>query len=237
MEDVIFRQFFDSRTSTYTYLLADKQSKEAVLIDPVVELVDRDLKTIQELGLTLKYGVNTHVHADHVTGTGEIKKRLPTCQSVIAEVSNAKSDIKISEGDHINFGKFNLECRSTPGHTNGCTTYVWHEKKMAFTGDALLIRGCGRTDFQEGSPATLYDMVHGKILSLPSEFQLYPAHDYKGQTVTTVGEEKQFNPRLTKSKEEFIKIMENLNLPYPRFIDEALPANMVCGVFDPPAAK
>nr|AEV92813.1 ETHE1 [Urechis unicinctus] len=231
-QEVVFRQLFDNTSFTYTYLLGDAASKEAVLIDPVIELVDRDVRIVKELGLNLKYAVNTHVHADHVTGTGEIKKRIPTCKSVIAECSQAKADVFINEGDGIEFGQFKLECRSTPGHTDGCFTYVWHEKGMAFTGDALLIRGCGRTDFQQGSSEALYKSVHGKILSLPEQFILYPAHDYTGQTSTTVREEKNHNPRLTKPIDVFIRIMSELNLPYPKQLDRALPANMVCGIFD-----
>ncbi|XP_069109033.1 persulfide dioxygenase ETHE1, mitochondrial-like isoform X1 [Argopecten irradians] len=231
-KDYIFRQLLDYKSFTYTYLLADPDTKEAVLIDPVYELVDRDLNLVKSLGLNLKFAINTHVHADHVTGTGEIKKKLPSCKSVITDISGASADIKTDEGSKVEFGKFALEVLKTPGHTNGCCTYVWREKGMAFTGDAVLIRGCGRTDFQEGSAATLYDSVHSKIFSLPPNFLLYPAHDYTGQTVTTVAEEKSMNPRLSKSKEAFIEIMTSLNLPYPKQIDRALPANLVCGVFD-----
>lgn len=231
-QDYIFRQLFDNRTFTYTYLLADPITKDAIILDPVLELADRDTRIVNDLGLNLLYAVNTHVHADHVTGTGEIKKKIPKCQSVIAAVSEAKADVHIKHGDVIKFGKFHVECRSTPGHTNGCMTYVWHEKSMAFTGDALLIRGCGRTDFQQGNSETLYKSVHEQIFSLPAETLLYPAHDYTGQTVTTVEEEKKGNPRLTKALEEFKKIMDDLKLPYPKQIDRAVPANMVCGMFD-----
>ncbi|XP_033759200.1 persulfide dioxygenase ETHE1, mitochondrial-like [Pecten maximus] len=231
-KDYIFRQLLDYKSFTYTYLLADPVTKEAVLIDPVHELVERDVNLVKSLSLNLKFAINTHVHADHVTGTGEIKKRLPSCKSVITDVSGASADVKTEEGSKLDFGNFSLEVLKTPGHTNGCCTYVWHEKGMAFTGDAVLIRGCGRTDFQEGDAATLYDSVHTKIFSLPSNFLLYPAHDYSGQTVTTVAEEKTLNPRLSKSKEAFIKIMADLNLPYPKQIDRALPANLLCGVFD-----
>lgn len=232
-KDFFFRQLFDNRTFTYTYLLADKETKEAVIIDPVYELAHRDASIIRELGFQLKYAVNTHVHADHVTGSGELKRIVEGVKSGIAEVSKAKADVKLNEGDILDMGKFQIECRSTPGHTDGCMTFVCHENHMAFTGDALLIRGCGRTDFQQGDSGKLYDAVHGKILSLPSHFLLYPAHDYTGQTVTTVEEEKKFNTRLTKPRTEFAKIMEELNLPYPKEIDRALPANMVCGVFEP----
>lgn len=229
-QDFIFRQLLEYKSFTYTYLLADPETKEAILIDPVLETVDRDVKLVGDMGLTLKYGVNTHVHADHITGTGKIKEKIPTCKSVISAAGKAKADVLLKEGDKIKFGRFELEARSTAGHTNGCMTFVWHEKGMVFTGDALLIRGCGRTDFQEGDAGLLYENVHKKILSLPANFQLYPAHDYTGQTVTAVAEEKQYNPRLTKPKNEFIEIMKNLNLPYPKQIDQALPANLVCGI-------
>ncbi|XP_076321440.1 persulfide dioxygenase ETHE1, mitochondrial-like isoform X2 [Tachypleus tridentatus] len=225
-------KLFDRTSCTYTYLLADKTSKEAILIDPVLELVDRDVKLVEELGLKLVYAANTHVHADHITGTGKIKQRIPFCQSVISKVTNAKADIHVEHGQKIKIGRHELEVRSTPGHTHGCLTYVCHEQQMAFTGDALFVRGCGRTDFQQGSPEVLYESVHSQILSLPEDFMLYPAHDYKGQTVTTVMEEKNFNPRLTKTKAEFVSIMNNLNLDLPKLIDQAVPANMVCGLHD-----
>lgn len=172
------------------------------------------------------------MHADHITGSGILKKLAPGCASVISKSSGAAADIHIGENDHVEFGKYKIKALSTPGHTNGCLTYYSQELGMAFTGDALLIRGCGRTDFQEGNPATLYKSVHEKILSLPPETLLYPAHDYKGFTVTTVDEENRLNPRLTKPLKEFIDIMNNLNLAYPKMIDKAVPANRVCGVFD-----
>eukprot|EP00095_Tigriopus_kingsejongensis_P004206 snap_masked-scaffold208_size258758-processed-gene-1.13 protein:Tk04206 transcript:snap_masked-scaffold208_size258758-processed-gene-1.13-mRNA-1 annotation:"hypothetical protein DAPPUDRAFT_231232" len=218
-ENFLFRQFFDRTSCTYTYLLADTRTQEAVLIDPVIELAERDQKALDDLGLKLKFAMNTHMHADHITGTGLLKKLIPSCQSLIAKSSGAKADVYLQEGDAVKFGGFELEVRSTPGHTEGCVTFVCHSESMAFTGDALLIRGCGRTDFQGGSADTLYQSVWDKILSLPEDFALYPAHDYKGVTKTSVAEEKQFNPRLTKSKDEFIKIMDELGLPYPKFID------------------
>jgi len=229
-DGLIFRQLFDTVSSTYTYLLAYGPSREAVIIDPVYEHVDRDVKLIDELKLILLYAMNTHVHADHITGSGLIKKRIPNCRSVISTSSNAEADVFVNDKDKIKFGELELEVRATPGHTNGCVTYVLHEYHMAFTGDALLIRGCGRTDFQEGSPETLYDSVHSQIFSLPDSTLLYPAHDYRGQTVTTVGEEKMYNPRLTKDKSEFVKIMDNLGLDKPKLIDKAVPANLSCGV-------
>lgn len=230
--DFFFRQLFDKESSTYTYILADVTSKEAVIIDPVLELAERDAQLINDLGLKLKYAMNTHMHADHVTGTGLLKKLLPGSKSLISKCSGAQADVFVEDGQGVKFGRHQLEVRGTPGHTNGCVTYVIHEQGLAFTGDTLLIRGCGRTDFQEGSSKTLYQSVHKRIFTLPENFKLYPAHDYKGQTSTTVGEEKHYNPRLTKPVEEFIKIMDNLNLPYPKMIDRAVPANRVCGLHD-----
>jgi sulfur dioxygenase len=231
----VFRQLFEKESWTYTFLLADRSSGEAVLVDPVIETVSRDLALIKELNLHLKYAINTHMHADHVTGSGKLKQLTAAeggvgCKSVISKESNALADEYVSDNDVIKFGSYELEVRSTPGHTNGCVTYVDHTHRMAFTGDALLIRGCGRTDFQEGNPGTLYDVVHGKILSLPPDYLLYPAHDYTGRTVTSVAEELQHNPRLTKSRDEFIDIMNNLGLAYPSKIDLALPWNKVCGI-------
>ncbi|KAK2568353.1 Persulfide dioxygenase ETHE1-like protein [Acropora cervicornis] len=200
---LIFRQLFDLESYTYTYLLGCPKTRAAVIIDPVDTQAERDAKLTKELDLNLIYAMNTHVHADHVTGTG-ILKNLTNCKSVIAKISGAKADA--------------LEVRSTPGHTNGCVTFVDHASRLAFTGDALLIRACGRTDFQEGNPETLYDSVRNKILSLPEDYVLYPAHDYHGMGVTTVGEELKHNPRMTKSKEEFVQIMKNLGLTRPKLM-------------------
>jgi len=163
-----------------------------------------------------------------VTGTG-ILKNLTGCKSVISKISGASADVFINDGEKIDFGDQALEVRSTPGHTNGCVTYVSHPERMAFTGDALLIRACGRTDFQEGNPETLYDSVRSKILSLPEDYLLYPAHDYYGETTTSVGEELKYNPRLTKSKKEFVQIMESLGLTRPAKMDVAVPLNVMCG--------
>ncbi|XP_041981164.1 persulfide dioxygenase ETHE1, mitochondrial isoform X2 [Aricia agestis] len=226
-----FRQLFDSVSSTYTYILGDLNSKEAVLIDPVIEHAERDANIIKELNFKLLYAMNTHMHADHVTGTGRLKSLLPGCKSVIGKASGAQADIHLVDGEEVTFGSHKLLTVATPGHTNGCLTYICHGQSLAFTGDTLLIRGCGRTDFQEGCSETLYNSVHQKIFTLPNHYTLYPAHDYKGVTATTVGEEKKYNPRLTKSLKEFIQIMDNLNLPYPKMIDKAIPANKVCGLY------
>ncbi|MED6194643.1 Polypeptide N-acetylgalactosaminyltransferase 3 [Stylosanthes scabra] len=235
---LLFRQLFEKESSTYTYLLADAShpDKPALLIDPVDRTVDRDLSLIQELGLKLVYALNTHVHADHVTGTGLIKKKAPGVKSVISKASGATADLFVEPGDKVQFGDLFLEVRATPGHTLGCVTYVTGDAsdqpqpRMAFTGDTLLIRGCGRTDFQGGSSEQLYKSVHSQIFTLPKDTFIYPAHDYKGFSVSTVGEEIQYNPRLTKDEETFKNIMANLNLSYPKMIDVAVPANLVCGV-------
>jgi len=230
----LFRQLFDRDSCTYTYLLADTDTKEAILIDPVIDLAERDAAVCKDLGLKLKYAINTHMHADHITGTGLLKKLVPGVESVISKAAGAKADVYLEPGDHIKFGKHQLEVRGTPGHTGGCVTYVSHEQGCAFTGDAVMIRGCGRTDFQEGDPNQLYDSVWNQVFSLPENFKIFPAHDYQGRTVTSVSEEKTLNPRLTKPREDFIKIMNELGLPYPKKIDESLPANKVCGLYELP---
>ncbi|WKA12963.1 hypothetical protein VitviT2T_030304 [Vitis vinifera] len=245
MSKLLFRQLFEKESSTYTYLLADVShpDKPALLIDPVDRTVDRDLSLVKDLGLKLIYAINTHVHADHITGTGLIKTKAPAVKSIISKASNSKADILVQSGDKIYFGDLFLEVRATPGHTVGCVTYVTGEgpeqpqPRMAFTGDAVLIRGCGRTDFQGGSSETLYKSVHSQIFTLPKDALIYPAHDYRGFTVSTVGEEMLYNPRLTKDEETFKNIMANLNLAYPKMIDIAVPANMVCGFQDPTPNK
>ncbi|CAH9147641.1 unnamed protein product [Cuscuta epithymum] len=206
---LLFRQLFEKESSTYTYLLADvlHPEKPAVLIDPVDKTMDRDLSLVKELGLKLIYALNTHVHADHVTGTGLIKCKDPSVKSIISKASNASADLFVEPGDKIHFGDLFLEVRATPGHTLGCVTYVTGDgsnqpyPRMAFTGDTLLIRGCGRTDFQGGSSEQLYNSVHTQIFTLPKDTLVYPAHDYKGFTVSTVGEEILYNPRLSKDKD------------------------------------
>ncbi|CAL8288616.1 unnamed protein product [Merluccius merluccius] len=231
-EGLVFRQLYESSSSTYTYLLADSNSAEAVIIDPVLETVERDLMLVSQLGLTLKIAVNTHCHADHITGSGRLKRQVSGLRSAISRLSGASADLLLDDGDSIPFGRHVLTVRETPGHTDGCVTLVLGDQSLAFTGDALLIRGCGRTDFQQGCANRLYNSVHQKIFTLPDQCLIYPAHDYKGQTVSTVGEERRFNPRLTRSREEFIDIMNNLNLEKPAKIDEAVPANLVCGLHD-----
>ncbi|XP_047218045.1 persulfide dioxygenase ETHE1, mitochondrial-like isoform X2 [Girardinichthys multiradiatus] len=223
-EGLLFRQLFEVESCTYTYLLADTKTKEAIIIDPVLETIDRDLNLVMELGLKLTLAVNTHCHADHITSSGLMKKRVSGLKSAISKWSGASADILLSEGDKLAFGKHYLTVRETPGHTDGCTTFVSADESMVFTGDSLLIRGCGRTDFQQGCAKCLYDSIHDKIFTLPDNCLIYPAHDY------LVSEERKFNPRLTKSKDEFVEIMNNLNLPKPFKIDISVPANLVCGL-------
>ena len=228
------KQLFDDDSSTYTYLLWDTDTKDAIIVDPVDIQVDRDVNEVTELGLNLVYGVNTHAHADHITGTYLLKQKVSGLQSIIAKSSGAAADILIEAGDRIAFGHRHVEVRSTPGHTNGCLSYVADDKLFVLTGDALLIQGCGRTDFQGGSAATLYDSIQSQLFTLPSSTIVYPAHDYMGRTSSTIGTELETNPRLgkDKTKDQFIDIMANLNLAYPKKIDVAVPANMRCGVPD-----
>lgn len=225
----VFHQFFEAESGTYTYLLGDKASREAVLIDPVLETIERDLKWVDELGLKLKYIIDTHVHADHVTGAGELRSRTQAQTALSLKAGVACADINLVDGQELKFGPFTIRAIETPGHTDSCMS-LYCEGRV-FTGDALLIHGCGRTDFQQGSAERLYDSVHGKLFSLPSDTQVFPGHDYKGQLSSTIELEKRFNPRLGggKTKAEFIKIMSELNLAHPKKIHEALPANMACG--------
>jgi glyoxylase-like metal-dependent hydrolase (beta-lactamase superfamily II)/rhodanese-related sulfurtransferase len=228
---MIFRQLFDPPSSTYTYLLADERSRHALLVDPVFEQARRDTALIEELGLKLQWTLETHVHADHVTGAWLLRERLGSRIALSAESGAQGADRRLRHGDRVEFGKRWLEVRETPGHTDGCITYVVDDHKAALTGDALLIRGCGRTDFQQGSPDTLYRSVHEQIFSLPDECLLYPAHDYRGLTVTSVEEEKLYNPRLGGQilKEDFIGYMNHLGLAHPKQMDIAVPANLRCG--------
>ena len=233
-EQIGLQQLFDDDSYTHTYLLWDQTTKDAILVDPVDLQVDRDLKVVNDLGLNLVYGVNTHAHADHITGTYLLKQKIPEMKSVISAASGAAADVKIGHGDRIFFGNRFVEARATPGHTVGCMSYVADDKSFVLTGDALLIHGCGRTDFQGGSAETLYESVHTQLFTLPKDTIVYPAHDYMSRTESTIGSEIECNPRLGegKTKEEFVEIMANLNLAYPKKIDVAVPANMRCGVPD-----
>ena len=239
--------------------LSFKDTKDCILVDSVDIQVDRDIAAVKELGLNLVYGVNTrksitHVsfgcvqkweltsficflsdaHADHITGTFLLKQKIEGVQSVISEASKAQADVKINSGDRILFGSRYIQARATPGHTEGCLSYVADDESFVLTGDTLLIQGCGRTDFQGGSSDNLYESVHEQLFSLPDSTVVYPAHDHKGRTNSSIRDEKLNNPRLGagKSKEDFKEIMANLNLSYPKKIDVAVPANMRCGVPD-----
>jgi glyoxylase-like metal-dependent hydrolase (beta-lactamase superfamily II) len=227
--DLLFRQLFDYKTWTYTYLLADKVSGEGVLIDTVHEQYKRDFKLLKELGVKLKYTIDTHVHADHVTGAAKLRKTTGSRTVIGAGGQVECADVQIKDGETLKLGSFTIKAISTPGHTESCTSY--HICNKIFTGDTLLIRGCGRTDFQQGSAKNLFKSIHEKLFILPDETIVYPAHDYEGMTSSTIGEEKSFNPRLTKSKSEsdFINIMHNLKLANPIRIHEAVPLNLRCG--------
>jgi sulfur dioxygenase len=228
---LVFRQLFDPQSSTYSYLVGDGRSREAVLIDPVFEEARRDAALISELDLTLVATLETHIHADHVTGAWVLKHQFGSA-IVLSEASGAKdADRYVSHGDRVSFGSRYLEVRATPGHTHGCVTYVLDDENMAFTGDCLLIRGSGRTDFQQGDARAMYRSVRSQILSLPPSCLLYPAHDYRGLTVTSVAEERRYNPRLGGEigESDFVGYMNNLGLPHPKLIDIAVPANLRCG--------
>jgi glyoxylase-like metal-dependent hydrolase (beta-lactamase superfamily II) len=236
---MIFRQLFDPETSSYSYLLADGASRDAVLIDPVLEQCERDVALLRELELRLRVTLETHVHADHVTGAGRLRETLGSRVGAGAATGVRGADLVLRDGELVRFGRHALEVRATPGHTRGCVSYVHHGAGLAFTGDALLVRGCGRTDFQEGDARTLFRSVRERLLTLPDEVLLYPGHDYKGRTVTTVGEEKRWNARLglAVTEDAFVAIMADLRLAYPKRIDVAVPANLACGTApEPPDA-
>ena len=227
---MIFRQLFDPETASYSYLLGDELTREAVLIDSVAEQFDRDVAIIKELDLRLAYALETHVHADHITAAGRLREALGARVAVSRSSGVKNADLLLGDGDWIAVGAHRLEARATPGHTSGCMTFV--TEGMAFTGDALLIRGCGRTDFQDGDARTLFHSVRSKILTLPANTALFPAHDYKGRTQTSVAEELRFNPRLGSSQtvESFIELMGRLTLSHPKKMDEAVPANLYAGL-------
>jgi len=235
---LIFRQLFDPQSSTYTYLLGDRASRAAVLIDPVFEQARRDAALVDELGLKLTATLETHVHADHVTGASLLKQRTG-CKIMASKAGGAAgADRYLVQDDVIGFGGRRLMVRATPGHTGGCVTYVLDDSSMAFTGDCLLIRGSGRTDFQDGDPAAMYRSVREQIFALPDECLLYPAHDYRGLTVTSVAEERRYNPRLGGdiAVGDFTGYMNNLRLAHPKLLDVAVPANLRCGQPDDSAA-
>lgn len=228
---MIFRQLFDPQSSTYTYLLADRAAREALLIDPVFEHAQRDAALLAELELRLGWTLETHVHADHVTGAWLLRRRLGSRIAVAATSAAQGADRYLEAGESIAFGARRLQVRATPGHTGGCLSYVLDDQSMVFTGDALLIRGCGRTDFQHGSASMLYRSVHERLFSLPENCLVYPAHDYRGLTASSIGEEKRFNPRLGGSAAEgdFAGYMDHLGLAHPKRMEVAVPANLKCG--------
>jgi len=229
MAQLLFRQMFEPITCTFTYLVADADSKDAALIDPVVEQMEEYKTLLAELGLNLRYTLETHVHADHVTAASALREAFGSQSVVHAEGGASCANVLVQDGDEISVGGLKLLVLYTPGHTNGDVSYLMDDR--VFSGDALLIGGCGRTDFQAGSAPRLYDSIHTKLFTLSPDTLVYPGHDYKGRTVSTIGEELRTNPRLGagKSKEEFVQLMAGLNLPYPKFIDRALPANQACG--------
>ncbi len=230
---MIFKQLFEPESCTYTYLLGCRESKQALLIDPVLETVARDLAAIKAQGLTLAMTLETHIHADHITGAGKLRQQTGCKIATPAKDSLACSNIHIAEGAPLVFGQIQLHPLFTPGHTDNHHAYLatTDSHSMVFTGDALLIDGCGRTDFQSGDAATLYQSIHEKLFALPDETLVYPAHDYEGRFVSTIAQEKARNPRLGggKSKQEFIAIMDGLDLPPPKKMQQAVPANKQCG--------
>jgi sulfur dioxygenase len=226
---MIFRQLYDSTSSTYTYLLASRHGGEALIIDPVLERVNRYLQLLKELDVRLVKAVDTHLHADHITGLDALRERT-RCITVMGEQSKAEVvSIRVGDGDRVDIEGVSLEALYTPGHTDDSYSFIM--KDRVFTGDTLLIRGTGRTDFQNGDPRAQYDSLFARLLKLPEETLVYPAHDYKGDTVSTIGEEKAFNPRLqVNSVDEYVSLMNSLNLPNPKMMDVAVPTNMRIGL-------
>ncbi|MEO1430959.1 MAG: MBL fold metallo-hydrolase [Cyanobacteria bacterium J06632_19] len=227
---MLFRQLFDSESSTYTYLIADYHTKEAVIVDSVLEQFQRDMNLLNEFGLNLRYCLDTHVHADHITATGKLRQATG-CLSIVPKNSKVKcADSFMQHGQILQIGAVTIEGISTPGHTNSHMSYLINNTHL-LTGDALFIRGCGRTDFQDGDAGILYDCVTKRLFTLPDDTLVYPGHDYKGCTVSTIAEEKRLNPRFAgKTRDDFINLMENLHLPFPKKIKQAVPANRNCGM-------
>ena len=225
---MIFRQLFDHESSTYTYLLAEHRGGEALLIDPVLEQTDKYVRLVDELGLRLVMAVDTHIHADHVTALGALRDHTG-CATAMGEQTKAECvSMRLRDGERVRVDDLALEVLYTPGHTDDSYSLLLPDR--VFTGDTLLIRGTGRTDFQNGDPAAQYDSLFGRLLRLPDDTFVYPAHDYNGMTVSTIGEERAHNPRLqVRSKQEYVELMNGLVLSSPRLMDVAVPANRACG--------
>jgi sulfur dioxygenase len=229
---MIFKQIFDTESSTYTYFIADVKSGEAVFIDPVDTHINDYLDLLKQHQCTLKYSLETHVHADHITGGGLLRQKTDALTAVASACGAQTADLQLKDGDEIKFAQEVIKVIATPGHTPGSTSFLWRDR--LFTGDTLLINGCGRTDFQGGSAEMQYNSIVNKLFTLPDETLIYPGHDYNGRRVSSVAQEKAINPRLAgKNINEFVAIMNNLNLPKPKLIDIAVPANRMCGVPEP----
>lgn len=229
MKNVLFQQLFEGESSTFTYLLADPDTREAVIIDPVLETSSRDLKLIHELELELLYVLETHVHADHITGAGKLSDATGAQIGISAAVNVNGTHLALNDGDRIRFGKFELQALATPGHTNSCMCFLMTDR--IFTGDTLLIRANGRTDFQEGSAQRLFESIHTKLFRLSDDILVFPAHDYKGFTSSSIGAEKRHNTRINQERklDDFVQIMGTLNLPPPKKLDISVPANLKLG--------
>ena len=230
---MIFRQLFDPDTYTYTYLVACEASRKAMLIDSVVTELDSYLALLKELDLTLVYTLETHVHADHITAASELRSKLGSKSVVHRDAGAMCADLLVTDGVYLQVGDIEINVLHTPGHTSGCVSYALADR--VFTGDALLINGCGRTDFQQGDAKAMYHSITQKLFTLPADTLVYPGHDYHGLTVSSIKQEIALNARLgaNKTEEEFVNIMAQLNLPYPKYIEQALPANQACGQSQP----
>jgi sulfur dioxygenase len=235
-DSMLFRQLFDQTSGTYSYLLASRRGGEALIIDPVLEKVDRYLQLVRELDLKLVKAVDTHMHADHITGLGALRDKT-RCTTVMGEQTKADVvSIRLTDGDKLTIEGLALDVLYTPGHTDDSYSFAMPDR--VFTGDTLLIRGTGRTDFQNGDPRAQYESIFGRLLKLPESTLVYPAHDYKGDTVSTIGEEKVYNPRLqVKSVDEYVELMNNLKLSNPKMMDVAVPANMKVGLHQEEVAR
>ena len=228
----MFRQLFDTESSTLTYLIVDDATREALLIDPVLGNIESYIGLLKELNAQLKYSIETHVHADHITASGTLRERFNIKTAVSEQCNPTAADMQLNDGDVLTLGSQQIKVILTPGHTPGSSCFLWGDR--LFTGDTLFINGCGRTDFQNGSATCLYASITNRIFTLPGETLIYPGHDYNGRRVSCVAQEKLINPRLAgKTLAEFVEIMDNLNLPKTKLMDIAIPANRRCGVPEP----